>query len=511
MELRPPVAPTPRDELEATKGSEKPKRPGKIAKTPNGLVSIKSTPVRTKTGKDGLKKKSRKSTSARVKVGNGGMTRKRKKSSRATVDPSVQVAKECTDKTEQAEEHRAREPKYATPLVEEVTCVTSTIAIGTTARASPTAEMAGQLTLPLQVEGTADRFTKATECIAPVQRKRANRPWEWSAKECRDRLGDPNDCDAQTGFDVGEKGDGGKASEEECTVEEVLVSLDSEETSSERGNTHPLTSDCSNISGGFQRARPRGRSSPPVETNLSRQEEIPYPLRNKNASGKSGIDVPPERVELTVNEAEPNNGRPNRKVSMSTRVNPSQREELQQRASLCCRCDPADVAPVSKSQPEDARERYASQLAEDEKKARELSAELNRNRPRRGGRTGEKHLRCAEDDGDVGDDKEEHIGRGSLRFRKTEDARSPGVMKSGWRKHGTSWFKNVGAAAEVWWGKAWYRCVLYSVAAGGTLGVLEFLPSGNRRVGRMYSMELDLDKWIQDGHLARPKTHLKWD
>lgn len=482
------------------RGSEKPKRLGKKAKAPNGSVLTKSTSALVKTGKEGL-------------------TKKRKKSSKATSDPSVQLAKEWTDRAEQAEERRAREPEYTTPLWEEATYVTPT---GTTTPASSTADVTRWLALPL-AGGTGDYLTGAPESIAPAKMRTANRPWEWSAKDCRDLLVDANDSDAQTGSDVGVNGEGEKASDGECTAKEVSVSLDSEGTLSETASTRAYPSDCSNARSGSQHARSRGRSCPPAGTKRRLQQEPPRPLRTKNASGKGGVNIPPERVETAVDEFEPPKGRPNRNKSMSTPFNPSPREVPQQRTILRRRHDPQGITTVSKSQPANAGVRFASQMAEDERKARELSAELNRNCPRRGARAEEKHRQSsrslspfklpqsAEEDRDIGGDKVEHIGRGSLRSRNAEDGRSTGGVNGGWRMRGDSWFKNVGAVAEVWWGKAWYRCVLDSVTEGGKLGVLEFLPSNNRRIGRMYSLELDLDEWIRVGHLVRPKTHLGWD
>lgn len=158
--------------------------------------------------------------------------------------------------------------------------------------------------------------------------------------------------------------------------------------------------------------------------------------------------------------------------------------------------------------------------ADDEQEARNLSALLNRNRPRRGltstrdgVRPGAPDTNNPEEDpraagGEIWCD----LGNGG---RDSPTAGHDSCTLNGGGGHlraskGKALGK--GSAVEVLWDdRKWYRCTLSSISAEGTTGVLEFLPYRRRNYSREFSGQLELEEWILAGKLVLPGTHLKWD
>lgn len=177
-------------------------------------------------------------------------------------------------------------------------------------------------------------------------------------------------------------------------------------------------------------------------------------------------------------------------------------------------------------------------ITQDEQTARELSAVLNRNYPRRRqGREGADNI----NEPKLKREDEPSIGRSALRARKGDvdaeatDAKTPSaatVQHNSSGEHSQAKVNmntttasrevassispqlDTGANVEVWWEDAWYRCTVASLTAseGELMGVLEFLPyrAKSRKRTREYSTKLNLSNWVHAGHLTRPGTNLQW-
>lgn len=249
------------------------------------------------------------------------------------------------------------------------------------------------------------------------------------------------------------------------------------------------------------------------------------------------MNIPQEFVDMSDESMDPRKSHPIRKRSMSTIADTSSHELPQQKraghsGSGSLTTTAVDTRAFSEnglSARDGVVGRSALQMEEDERQARELNAALNRNLPRRRGyaRPGEQEPNQGRSPrspefGENGSydmyetpqiDGESSPCRNGDHVGNTMDGTEAGWDENGSEgSNGHRWLTTVGQAAEVWWGKAWYRCYLHSVAGDGRYGVLEFVSrKKSRRAGRSYSTELDLEEWIADGHLVRPQTHLEWD
>lgn len=143
---------------------------------------------------------------------------------------------------------------------------------------------------------------------------------------------------------------------------------------------------------------------------------------------------------------------------------------------------------------------------DDEREAKELSAVLNRNVPRQGRQPDLKDFPP-----EAGPEEQPKENDAARSVTGTELGKDNGAgLNHPWISCGLNFGK--GTLVEVRWDdQRWYRCSINSVSAGGRYGVLEFLPYRRKHHGREYSTQLELDSWIQAGNLVLPGTHLKWD
>ena len=157
--------------------------------------------------------------------------------------------------------------------------------------------------------------------------------------------------------------------------------------------------------------------------------------------------------------------------------------------------------------------------ADDEQEARNLSALLNRNSPRRGLKSTRDGVRSEGSDTKISEGDRRAAG-GEIRCDLGISGDSPNTVHASCTLNGNGTHlcasKGValgkGSSAEVLWDdRKWYRCTLSSISAAGTHGVLEFLPYRRRNHAREFSGQLDLKEWIRAGKLVLPGTHLKWD
>ena len=170
----------------------------------------------------------------------------------------------------------------------------------------------------------------------------------------------------------------------------------------------------------------------------------------------------------------------------------------------------AKVRPSSKTQ----------ETVDDEQEARNLSALLNRNMPRRGSKSPSDGVR-SEGSGTISQGEDWRSSGGDIRCEVGNNSsgsptpvRTSYILKGGkgnlCANKGTALGK--GSAAEVLWDdRKWYRVTLSSISAEGTHGVLEFLPYRRRNHAREFSSQLELGDWVRAGKLVLPGTHLKWD
>lgn len=480
-------------------------------------------------------------SSARLKTG-AGATKKRNKLSSAVsagpAHPSVIMAGSWTARQEQMEEVRARRAVYSTPRTE---CVCLGIAEACTVKPSK-------------------RLIKSRTVVASSTPSTL-RPWEWSAQDCKAVLVGallPNPAGRPSGKEGLNKlaeGDSDTSDSEEklngsvrwlSPIEVVLESAE-ENTMRKKKPPDPTDNPSRRIyrnAASFSCDAGAGTSSPEKIPNLAvRCGETSERKLETSTGPESSVVLDPSQHETIPNGPVRRGKKPGRKP----------KSHLRSASSICSTS-------------------VGFNSSEDEQRARDISAALNRNY-RRLCRSGSF---CGKDtDGRIGDGKvlsnrmsretagyepetsytRLKLGRDKLmrhpnKFSKvtpakeTEEehgnhthrtwsgARNNKVVSSTgraispvmidttsdnenkadthpWTSKGLDF--GEGTKAEVWWddGK-WYRCSIFSVSARGRYGVLEFFPTRQTTRPREYSTELDLGLWIREGHLVQPGSHLKW-
>lgn len=450
--------------------------------------TIKPTAKPTGRGKTGGKKLHNPSAvSARSKVGKSGM-KKRKKASAGPAHPSVVDAGLWTSRQEQMEEVRAREPLYSTPRTGES-----------------------------GVDAVPARLSEGASASSGAMR-RARRPWEWSAKECDMRV-DALSCPKLVSD---------PASLEEAKSDDGSAVLDAlgngRSASGDEGDGLEETEEAGDEF--FSQEQPSRRIRARSNTSKGRRSAGSGSINRHSGAGS----IMPLRAgddSATREEASSHERKPIERTAFRGQTNPRET------------ADPTDGVS-SNANLDDPGGR--TNTVEDERTAKELSAELNRNSPR-GHRSSESQLgnasaRSSSSTGSGSDDDESEARDRARQSTETGDKTADSAIRSRlvintdssnslvstienttsrkrvkghpWASKGLT-FGN-GTTAEVWWddGK-WYRVRLSSVSADGKHGVLEFLPYPRKTRAREFSTLLDLDEWISDGHLVLPGTHIVWD
>lgn len=395
-----------------------------------------------------------------------------------SMHPSVFVAETWTSTGEQMEEERARQAVYLTENME------------TGRRQSLTKTVANEM-------DSADK---------PFAMQRARRPWEWSAKDCEVVLVDALSCTPQPRREnkVSSQDRSGKTHE---SVDETYdIDGSGESTNVESGWAPRPKGGFAKGSVGIDEQQPPshqvrdGMDSPTGRR--AKEALIPEPLR---CSGSGSVD--------DLRFASPNNAGSDACAAATHQNHTSRGHEQTERTPVSgsnkTRKGTADSPTCSVT--------FGQKT--DEVTARALSTELNRNVPRR--RRSCRGNRTAQDAGTSLVQKA--AAGGAIRTTQLSGKADPrdvrAAVAAGHGLDGHPWTSKgldfcAGTTAEVWWDDAWYRCRLSSIAAGGRLGVLEFLPSNPRkksRGAREYSTQLELDEWISSGHLVLPGNHLQWD
>lgn len=403
MDTSRPVVCTSTDSLRPEIGG-KPKQPGTGKKSPH-LDATTSVSARARTG--------------------GRSTKTKQKSSRTMsrpIHPSVGKARAWTNKAEQAEELRAREARYVCPSLA-IVSISSSSASGPIA--STITQVAGGL--DDSSRGGDVRAGVATGNTEPARLKRAKRPWEWSAKECRDLLGDAGSSQAQDVVSWGGARIGG--CDGEASQSFTAIGTHKEPVNVDSGRKVTTTTGAQ-VCPADARGRSRSRSSDRSRRFLGgagnsysfQDEELletdrPQPLRSKRASG-NGVDLAPDRE--VKEDCQLVTSYPIRKRSMPTPFNPSVCSDRGRRTSIAAADPQRGKARSGRGYDQEEDE------ADDIKK---LGAALNRNHPRRGTKSEDQQQQpqlslssFTISSGSEERERVEPIGRGSLRVRRIDDA-----------------------------------------------------------------------------------------
>lgn len=394
--------------------------------------------------------------------------------------PSVLIAETWTSRGEQVEEERARQAVYTTEKIE------------TGPRQSLTKTSVNEV-------DSADK---------PSATQRARRPWEWSAKDCEIVLVDALSCPPERRREnkVSPQDRSGKTYE---TVDESYdLDGSGESTNVESGWASRPNVGFAKGSVEIDEQQPpsqqvRDGMDPPIGRR-AKEALIPEPLRSGRCSASGSVDdlrcAYPNARSATCAAATHQN--------LTSRGH-EQTERTPVSGSNKTRKGTADSPTCSVTVGQNT----------DEITARALSTELNRNVPRRrrscrgnhpAQHAGTSLVEKAAAGGTI--HTTQLSGKADPRDARSAVAAGHGLDGHPWTSKGLDFCP--GTTAEVWWDDAWYRCRLSSIAAGGRLGVLEFLPSNPRkksRGAREYSTQLELDEWINSGHLVLPGNHLLWD
>lgn len=450
--------------------------------------------------------------------------REKRKKSRGSGHPSVVIATSWTNRQEQVEEVRAREAMYRAPRLD----VPAVQASGT--KKSPFAW-----------------WMESVRTDTGNSKPRAGRPWEWSAQDCEallfNTLSHPNGVGDQSPKRLERRASVTPSSP--CAVAPV-------------GSANDVPGDGLSVSNSV---KGHGRESKSAEESLS---QVKPPARRVRGRCKGSTEMKMTEAIGCGNGFQASSG-----VGTSTVSANGTRLDAEQEGMPVKRMKHPSTSPskaTSKegsevqghgsasgpSNPLSASSRSKVDAMEDEQKARELSAALNRNRPRRGrsqwydreaAHSDDSDVTCAElsfvdpkfrhSDKEDASVKEQPRGRGSsgksersttfMCKRVAENSTpletisvsgDPAVSRKELKVH--PWIKaglkfGLGTKAEVWWddGK-WYRCRISKISCEGRSVELEFLPYRRKVIAREFSPDLDLDELIQDGHLVLPGTHLEW-
>lgn len=490
----------------------------------------------------------RKAADPSVRLKNGkNATKKRKKPSRpasAGADhPSVVMAGAWTSRQEQIEEVRAREKVYQ--------------------YSAPAAENVGAKVAAVKGGDKTSVGSKGRDGVLAGTMQRARRPWEWSANDCEAVLVDVLSCPTAPARLIL-----ARLESEGEPAAHCLNTFDKEGESTKRTGEMGWFSSMMVAAGGGeddqsaeQPTLHRVRDSLNCTTEARAvTEDLPEPVgsSSKLPLGESGV-VADLACTNDVGAATQQDSRSHTRGKIKGR---EVRGKKQPRGNARSTAR-AGLLTASNMSAESV-----DAVEEDERKARELSAALNRNRPRRrrsqgehgevmtergsGEKVLESSRRCktAVDEregkeasgalnrnrsrpgrpsflkglvaGEASEGRSKSEGRTSTRVTRTnvvdagavdntsDDENETTAKAHPWISRGLHFGK--GTTAEVWWDNGrWYRCSVSSVSAGGRYGVLEFLPHRRKSGAREYSTQLELDKWILAGHLVRPGTHLEWE
>lgn len=437
------------------------------------------------------------------------MSHKRRKKSNVpmgSMHPSVKLAQGWTSRGEQVEEIRAQF-MLCYSLKQEIQPST------------PTGEPSNQGGDRRQTEEVAG----IVDDVAPANVKRSSRPWEWSTKDCEDVLAGAIGLFSQDIMDDITLS---------CELDhDVVVGDDHAAMSPGTPSAAPGSGGSPSAptsAGGAVVSQAESMRRKPKRSSRREPESVETPpasLSEKETDGKNEASVTVSRLDEPEREEhqEPQIQEPPTPPTPPTPQQPQQRKSLPRKRVKPSNSSRREVQQARRrrhSAPPKARVTVTSDdiIKEDERKARELNAELNRN-PRRVTSQGagapaslDRRLAKGQWCGDerVGDCS----GEGGLQSGLGNDGGAACESGSQRCRGGIDkWPFFVGASLEVWWEDAWYRCTMSSVSTTDKLGILEFLPyrRKGRAWGREYSTELDVSEWVDAGNFAEPGTHLKWD
>lgn len=444
----------------------------------------------------------------------------KRKKSRGSGHPSVVIATLWTNRQEQVEEVRAREAIYGAPRSD----VPAVQASGTK-------------------KGPCAWWMERVRTDKSKSKPKAGRPWEWSAQDCEalmfnttshsDESGDRSPKSLETRVSVTPRSP--------CAVTPVRSANDATGDGLSKSNSvKGLGRDCKSAEESQPHVEPparrvRGRCKGSTEMKMT--EAIG---RGKGFQSSSEVGTSTVSASGTCLVAE-QGGMPVKRIkhssASSSKATSKEGSESEMNDSDFGPSNPLSATSTRKDE------------TENEQKARELSAALNRNHPRRGKSQWYGRDRAHSDESDVTiaelsavdpkfeySGKEDASGKEQLRGRGSngksergttfkckrvaenstplENICDPAMSRKELKVH--PWIKaglkfGLGTTAEVWWddGK-WYRCRISKISCGGRNVELEFLPYRRKIIAREFSPDLDLDELIQDGHLVLPGTHLEW-
>ncbi|CAM9708331.1 unnamed protein product [Ascophyllum nodosum] len=427
--------------------------------------------------------------------------KRRKKTAKAlkvSCHPSVVIALSWTDRQEQFEEVRAREAIYCSQR-------SDIVAVDT-----------------LDTRGNSKSWwTESIRIDKAGSKPRVRRPWEWSAQDCQTLMYNapprPKEAPEQSLEEKMGIDDESAASGVSCTTKPA--SLPGDVTKEMLFPTRPANV----IRRKKKNEEESPRKNPPARRvrgrcNGSRSAGMRRVGALGDSSGVNGqiegetstvsTDEPPSAMEQEVVPPKHQNVGSTASSGADDKGN-VQKDELE----VCPACSLANGSSVEVN------------AMEDEKKARELSAALNRNIPRRGRFQRNPDIAEGERELETGDKerltKSKSLGKSKrsvslMRKRLAIDTGAvpfdPTAPRNDLEVH--PWISagldfEPGTEAEVWWEDGqWYKCRISKTSHEGRCGELEFLPHRRKTIAREFSAELDLDELIRDGHLVLPGTHL---
>lgn len=497
-------------------------------------------------------------------TGTTSKKRKRKKSSGSATPavpshPSVVEARACTKRQEQVEEARSREAVYLTPRAEVVAEETrdATSNAGSSAgtggteivaskreetrnAASNTWSSAGTArteSVTLKVGETGNTAPNAGSCAgdsaiagrAPGASK-AEDTRETAASNTDSSAGDSAPDSVLSSGDSALAGSVSRASK----VEEMRDTAESN-TGSSAGDNAPKIAGDTALAGSVPRARRPWEWSAKdcdavlVDVLSRARPEVDFSegelTEEETSSASSCPDVSVGRGSANRKRrvggggSEASNGKDERKArEVSAALN---RNNPRMRAARNKRLGRAPPPPTRISIEKVRPSSRSRSTADDEQEARNLSALLNRNMPRRGTKSPSDDSARSEGSDPVSRGGDWRAAGGGIRCEvgntgsgSPTPVRTSCVLKGGKGNLCTSKGAALGkgSAAEVLWDdRKWYRVTLSSISAEGTHGVLEFLPYRRRNHSREFSSQLELGDWVRAGKLVLPGTHLKWD
>ncbi|CAM9708260.1 unnamed protein product [Ascophyllum nodosum] len=442
------------------------------------------------------------STSARPKGKSKAKKRKTAKKSKVTGHPSVVIATSWTDRQEQFEEVRARKAIYC----------------------SQRSYAAAVDTLDTQ-ENSKAWWIESVRIDKVRSKPRVQRPWEWSAEDCQtlmhDALSRPKETPEQSLEDRLGIDDEAAAPGLSCATKPASLPGDI------TGQTLPPSRTANVLGRKKKKTAESPRKKPPARRVRGRcngstgMQTIDALGSSSGVNGKGEVEA-----SMVLTDDAPS--------AMEQEAVPAKHKKVGSTASS----NANDKGNIRNNDPE---VRHIDPLAddssgdvdamEDKEKARELSAALNRNIPRRGRfkrnpdtAEGGRELKAG---GKERRSKSNKIGKSKrsaslMRKRLTINTGVPcgtSAVPFGqtvprnelevhpWKSAGLEF--GLGTMAEVWWedGK-WYRCRISKISHEGRCGELEFLPNRRKIIAREFSTELDLDELIREAHLVLPGTHL---